>query len=46
MPPKQWSEPPSMQIDPQTRLKASMETSKETIEIALYPEHALGLTPS
>lgn len=40
MPPKQWSEPPSMQIDPQTRLTASMETSKGTIEFELYPEHA------
>ena len=37
---KQWLEPPEMQIDESKVYKASIETSKGTIELELYPEHA------
>ena len=37
---KQWSQPPAMQIDPQKRYRATLETSKGTIELDLFPEHA------
>lgn len=37
---KKWSTPPPMQIDPKKKYKATMETSKGTIELELYPEYA------
>jgi peptidyl-prolyl cis-trans isomerase B (cyclophilin B) len=37
---KEWNSPPAMQIDPQKRYQATMETDKGTIELELYPEHA------
>jgi peptidyl-prolyl cis-trans isomerase B (cyclophilin B) len=37
---KQWSNPPEMQIDPEKSYRATIETSKGTIELALYPEYA------
>ncbi len=37
---KQWSSSPAMQIDPQKTYKATIETTKGTIEIELYPQHA------
>ena len=37
---KQWSSPPAMQIDAAKTYLVTMETSKGTIEIELYPEHA------
>jgi peptidyl-prolyl cis-trans isomerase B (cyclophilin B) len=37
---KQWSSPPTMQIDPQKKYEAVLETNRGTIEIQLYPEHA------
>lgn len=35
-----WNSPPEMQIDQDKKYKAQMETSKGTIELELYPEHA------
>ncbi len=37
---KQWTTPPEMQIDTAKTYKVSMETSKGTMELELYPEHA------
>lgn len=37
---KQWSTPPAMAIDPKKQYRVTMETSKGTIEIQLYPEFA------
>ncbi|MDA3949936.1 MAG: peptidylprolyl isomerase [Spirochaeta sp.] len=37
---KQWDSAPEMQIDSDRRYKVTMETSKGTIEVELYPEHA------
>jgi peptidyl-prolyl cis-trans isomerase B (cyclophilin B) len=37
---KQWSTPPEMQIDTSRVYRATLETSKGTIELDLYPEHA------
>lgn len=37
---KQWDAAPDMQIDTDRRYKVTMETSKGTIELELYPEHA------
>jgi peptidyl-prolyl cis-trans isomerase B (cyclophilin B) len=38
--PKQWKQPPPMQIDPEKSYTATMETNQGTMEIELYPEHA------
>jgi peptidyl-prolyl cis-trans isomerase B (cyclophilin B) len=40
MPQKQWSNSPAMQIDVAKTYLITMETSKGTIELELYPEHA------
>lgn len=37
---QQWSSPPEMQIDQDTRYHATIETEKGAIELMLYPEHA------
>ena len=37
---KQWNTPPAMQIDPDKSYQISMETTKGTIEIELYPQYA------
>ena len=37
---KQWGQPPEMQIDASKTYGITMETSRGTIEIELYPEHA------
>lgn len=37
---KQWSTPPAMQIDPQKTYHATIETSRGTIKIELYPKYA------
>lgn len=37
---QQWKTPPAMQIDPEKKYTATMETSKGTIVIELYPEYA------
>lgn len=37
---KQWSSPPALQIDVAKTYLITMETSKGTIELELYPEHA------
>jgi len=37
---KQWDQPPEMQIDPGKVYHARIETSRGTIELELYPEHA------
>jgi len=37
---KQWSNPPALQIDVAKTYLITMETSKGTIELELYPEHA------
>ncbi len=36
----QWSQPPEMQIDPERKYRATIETERGTIELDLYPEHA------
>jgi len=36
----QWDTPPQMQIDPSRRFAATIETSRGTIELELYPQHA------
>ena len=36
----QWNSPPEMQIDPEKNYSVTMETTKGTIEIKLYPEYA------
>ncbi len=40
MPPKQWNNPPAMQIDQEKTYRANIETDKGTIVLKLYPEHA------
>jgi peptidyl-prolyl cis-trans isomerase B (cyclophilin B) len=35
-----WPKPPEMQIDASKTYRASIETSRGTIELDLYPEHA------
>lgn len=37
---KQWDTPPPMQIDPSRSFTATIETSRGTIELELYPQHA------
>lgn len=37
---KQWKSPPEMQIDPGKTYKATIETSRGSIELELYPQHA------
>jgi peptidyl-prolyl cis-trans isomerase B (cyclophilin B) len=37
---QQWQSPPEMQIDPTKTYRAMIESSKGSIELALYPEHA------
>ena len=36
----QWDSPPEMQIDTSKTYKATIEISKGTIELELYPQHA------
>jgi peptidyl-prolyl cis-trans isomerase B (cyclophilin B) len=38
--PKQWNNPPEMQIDTSGTYRVAMETDRGMIEIELYPEHA------
>jgi len=37
---KQWNSPPSMQIDVSKTYRVTMETTRDTIELDLYPQHA------
>ncbi len=37
---KKWNTPPEMQIDTTKTYRISMETTKGTLELELYPEHA------
>src|SRR4030043_652371 len=37
---KQWDSPPASQIDEQKMYRITIETSRGTIELELYPEHA------
>ncbi len=37
---KQWNSPPSMQIDVSKTYRVTMETTRGTIELDLYPQHA------
>ncbi|WP_322816951.1 peptidylprolyl isomerase [Chloroflexus sp.] len=37
---KQWSSPPAMQIDVSKTYRVTMETTRGTIELDLYPQHA------
>ncbi len=37
---KQWQKPPEMQIDAAKNYRVTMETSKGTIVLELYPQHA------
>ena len=37
---KQWKTPPAMAIDAKKTYTVSMETTRGTIELELYPEHA------
>ena len=37
---KQWDAAPEMQIDTKQPCSVTMETSRGTIELELYPEHA------
>ena len=36
----QWNSPPKMQIDPNKIYRATIKTTRGTIELELYPEHA------
>lgn len=36
----EWKNPPGMQIDPVKKYRAVIETSKGSIELELYPQHA------
>lgn len=38
--PKQWNSPPTMRIDPEKSYQATLETSRGTIELDLYPRYA------
>ena len=37
---KQWNSPPDMQIDPEKRYVATVETNRGVIELELYPQYA------
>ena len=37
---KKWSSAPALEIDPAKKYNASIETSRGTIELELYPAHA------
>lgn len=37
---QQWSKPPAMEIDPAKNYQATIETTRGTIILALYPQHA------
>lgn len=37
---KQWSSPPAMQIDVSKTYRVTMETTRGTIDLDLYPQHA------
>lgn len=37
---KQWNQPPEMQINTGSPIRLTMETTKGSIELELYPEHA------
>ena len=37
---KQWATPPQMQIDVTRTYSAAIDTSRGTIELELYPQHA------
>jgi peptidyl-prolyl cis-trans isomerase B (cyclophilin B) len=37
---QQWDKPPEMQIDPSKTYRVTLESTKGTIELELYPEHA------
>ena len=37
---KQWDSPPAMQIDEKKMYRITIETSRGTIELELYPNHA------
>jgi peptidyl-prolyl cis-trans isomerase B (cyclophilin B) len=37
---KQWTSPPEMNIDPDKKYQATIETNKGNILLDLYPEHA------
>ncbi|MCD6533141.1 MAG: peptidylprolyl isomerase, partial [Deltaproteobacteria bacterium] len=37
---KQWDNPPTMQIDTDKTFQATMNTSKGSIELTLYPAYA------
>ncbi len=37
---KQWNSPPAMQIDVTKTYRVTMETTRGTIELDLYPQHA------
>ncbi len=37
---QQWNAPPAMQIDPEATYRATIETSRGTIELELYAQHA------
>ena len=40
MAPKQWNQPPAMQIDPKKTYQVKIETVRGTIVLELYPEYA------
>jgi peptidyl-prolyl cis-trans isomerase B (cyclophilin B) len=40
MPAQKWSSPPAMEIDPTKNYRATIETTRGTIELELYPAHA------
>jgi len=40
MPAQKWSSPPAMEIDPAKNYRATIETTRGTIELELYPAHA------
>jgi peptidyl-prolyl cis-trans isomerase B (cyclophilin B) len=40
MAPQQWDAPPPLQIDAAKTYRVSIETSRGSIELELYPEHA------
>jgi peptidyl-prolyl cis-trans isomerase B (cyclophilin B) len=37
---KQWDRPPAMQIDPKKKYLVTIETTRGTIELEFYPQHA------
>ncbi|HNP88030.1 MAG TPA: peptidylprolyl isomerase [Kouleothrix sp.] len=37
---QQWSKPPAMEIDPAKNYQATIETTRGTVILALYPQHA------